>query len=98
MTDWSKYYLKDIPFLAIPAIKINSGDKRANGQIYYSKFAENELNQMTKMIKMEAFPWIFLLTGGPTLGNGKSAFMAHIYWNLKKEGRNLLWAFARDDP
>jgi len=64
----------------------------------YSKFAEKKIAKMTKMIKLEAFPWVFLLTEGPTLGNGKSAFLAHIYWNLKREGRNVLWAFARDDP
>lgn len=98
MTTWSRYYLKDIPFLAIPAIKIGSYDKRANGQLYYSKFSEEEIAEMTKMIELEAFPWVFLNTKGEALGNGKSAFMAHIYWNLKKKGRNVIWAFARDDP
>jgi hypothetical protein len=98
MVEWSKYFLKDIPFLAIPAIKITSSDDRTNGKIYYSKFAEKEIKEIMAMINLEAFPWVFLQTGEATLGNGKSAFMAHIYWNLKKEEKNVLWAYLRDEP
>jgi len=96
--DWSQYGLKEIPFMAVPAIRINSRDKRINGELYYSKFATRELEQMTKFIETEAFPWLFLQTSGEVLGNGKSAFMAYIYRNLEKKKKNVLWAEARNDP
>lgn len=98
MAEWSQYRLKDIPFLAVPAIKINSNDIRANGTLYYADFALPQINEMLRMIRLESFPWIFLNTEGEALGNGKSAFMAHIYRTLEKERGNVLWAFARDDP
>lgn len=98
MADWSPYGLKDIPFLAVPAIRINSQDIRLNGELYYSNFALKEIDQFTKLVKTDAFPWIFLQTSGEALGNGKSAFLAHIYRNLEKEGKNVVWAQARDDP
>ena len=98
MTDLKDYGIKDIPFLKIPAIKINSKDIRANGTIFYSDFAETQIQEMIQMIRLNAFPWIFLESGGPALGNGKSAFMAHVYWALKKENKNVLWAVAKDNP
>ena len=98
MADWTPYGLKDIPFLAAPAIRINSEDIRINGDLYYSNFATKELDLMTKLIKTDAFPWIFLQTSGEALGNGKSAFLANIYRKMEKENKNVLWAQARDDP
>lgn len=50
------------------------------------------------LILSESFPMIFLRTGSAVLGNGKSAFLAKVYWDLYDQGKNLLWATATLNP
>lgn len=98
MTDWSKFGLTRMPFIAIPAIDIKSPDKRANGRLYYEGFAKKERETMKKMILLEEYPVIFLRTEETTLGNGKSAFLAKIYWDLYDSRKNVLWCTAVFNP
>jgi hypothetical protein len=87
-----------MPFIAIPAIDIKSPDKRANGRLYYEGFAKKERETMKKMILLEEYPAIFLRTKETTLGNGKSAFLAKIYWDLYNMKKNVLWCTALFNP
>lgn len=98
MIDWSRYSLRDIPFLAIPAIKIDSPDIRANGRLYYKDVAREQLETIKKMILSDYFPAVFLRTRETVLGNGKSAFLAAAYWDLHDQDKNLLWCTATFNP
>lgn len=98
LIDWSRYYLKDIPFLSTPAINVYSSDIRANGRLYCRDLAKKQLEMMKKMILSEAFPTIFLRSRSTVLGNGKSAFLAAIYWDLYDQNKSPLWCTATFDP
>lgn len=98
MIDWKQYKLKDIPFLAIPAIRIDSSDIRANGRLFCKEIAREPMEKVKQLILSEAFPMIFLRSESTILGNGKSAFMAAVYWDLHDQGKNLLWAEATSNP
>lgn len=98
MVDLSHYKLTEIPFLAIPAIRIDSSDRRANGRLFCREVAEEQLQRAEQLILSENFPIIFLRTEEAVLGNGKSAFMAATYWDAFDKGKNLLWAEATTNP
>lgn len=98
MIDWKPYSLSDIPFLAIPAIRVDSPDKRANGKLFCEKVGGTAANEMKKLILTEEFPAVFLRSPSTVLGNGKSAILAHIYWELFDEGHNVAWATATTNP
>lgn len=98
MTNWDRYDLTEMPFLGIPAINIDSDDPRANGQFFLQEIAETEFNSLRKMIATDLFPAVFLRSPATVLGNGKSAVLASVYWNLDKQHRNVIWATATDNP
>jgi len=98
LIDWKQYGLTNIPFLAIPAINIDSVDIRANGRLFCKEIAERPLEKMKQLILSESFPMIFLRTESEVLGNGKSALLAAAYWDLRDQGKNLLWSTATPDP
>ena len=98
LVDLTRYYLKDIPFLAIPAIDIDSSDTRANGRLFCEEIAEEPLMMMKELTLSDAFPMIFVRTESAVLGNGKSAFLAAAYWDLYDKGKNVVWARATLNP
>jgi hypothetical protein len=96
--NWEQYNLTDIPFLAVPQIRVGSGDVRVNGKLYYADFASDEVNNMLRRIQSESYPIIFLRTQGSMLGNGKSVFLSNIYWILKGLGSQIVWVRCPINP
>ena len=98
MVELNQYKLTKLPFLAIPAIRIDSSDTRANGRLFCREIAEPQISVAEQLILTGEFPMIFLRTEEAVLGNGKSAFMAAAYWSIYDKGKNSLWAEATTNP
>lgn len=98
MVDVRPYGLRDMPFLAIPAINIDSSDIRINGRLFCREIAEEAFGKLRDLILTDSFPMVFVRSPRSVLGNGKSAFMAAVYWELYDQGKNLLWAQATSNP
>lgn len=96
--DWKPYSLRDIPFLAIPAIRIGNPDKRANGRLFCPDVGEKTATELEGLITTEEFPAVFLRSPSTVLGNGKSAILAHVFWSLFDSKRNVAWATATANP
>ena len=98
MIDWTRYEFREIPFLAVPAIDIRSRDKRANGRLFYKEPFNNLFENMKKRVLSEQFPWFYLGSSSTVFGNGKSAFLAALFWDLVELKKNVIWAAATSTP
>ncbi len=94
----SKYGFKFNPFVTTPFIKIQSIDSRLNGQLFYSAFCEKEASELLEMILSKDHFLIFIRGYGLLYGNGKSAFLAHAYWELKDNKYDVIWADVTENP
>jgi len=91
--DWSKYDLKDLPFVTSPIINVLSRDKRINGQLFCKEIVSSEYEKLISLIA-EKHNMIFVYSPSSVLGTGKSALMAAAYWELREKGENSIWAEA----
>jgi len=100
MVDWTRYYLKDIPFVEFASIKPDSKDDRINGKIFSLSGMENEYQKLLDLIKREK-GICYVRSDLEVLGTGKSALMAAIYWRCKTDealNRSILpaWVNVQD--
>ena len=84
MLDWSKYYLRDIPFVEFPNIRPDSKDDRINGKIFSSSGMEAPYKKLLDFIEREK-GICYVRSDSDVLGTGKSALMAAIYWHCKND-------------
>jgi hypothetical protein len=82
--DWTKYYLKDIPFVEFASIKPDSKDDRINGKIFSILGMESEYRKLLDLIKRER-GICYVRSDLEVLGTGKSALMAAVYWHCKND-------------
>lgn len=82
--DWSRYYLRDIPFVELPTVNPTSSDLRINGRIFSREGFEAQYQGLLGLIQREK-GLCYVRAESDVLGTGKSALLAAVYWDLKDD-------------
>lgn len=93
MFDWSKYRLKDRPFVVTPKIQIDAKDKRTNGKLFCKDVMKEEHERLLDLATSRTNV-IYVSSDESVLGVGKSALMAYAYWKLKQRKEDVIWIEA----
>lgn len=90
------YGLTDVPFVDLQTLQPYSLEPKENGQIY--------VNGATKAIVDRVFSRLsfgdlvtYVSSVGPIRGAGKSALMAHVFWQLQQENKPAVWTSAQGE-
>lgn len=82
--NWGKYYLRDVPFVELPAVSPRSRDDRINGKIFSKSGYAKQYQELIDFIRRER-SICYVRAETDVLGAGKSALMAAVYWGFKND-------------
>jgi len=82
MEEWSKYYLKDIPFKEAAFLEPEINDDRLNGRVFSMYGMEEPYKDLFQLIDLQR-SICYVRSDDLSRGTGKSALMAKVYWDIK---------------
>lgn len=94
--EFKDYGLTDVPFVDLQTLQPYSVDPKENGQIYVNGATKEVEERVLSRIKFGDLV-TYVASTGPIKGTGKSALMAHLFWELQRQHKPSVWTDAQGE-
>lgn len=84
MEKWNKYHFTVNPFMEASHLEPELNDDRLNGKIFSTAGMKGSHQELLELIELEK-QICYVRSDDQSLGTGKSALMAAVYWEMKED-------------